>query len=115
MLPSVMTVHCFPSHRLTFLYLGGNRLTHVPSELGQLFSLSALILCGNQLQFLPKELTKLSNLQSLRLHDNQLQTLPQGLMKLTNLRELSLQNNPLVLRFIKEWPNTVPTLLKLRG
>ena len=110
-----MTVHCFPTHRLTFLYLGGNRLTHIPSELGQLSSLSALILCGNQLQFLPKELTKLSNLQSLRLHDNQLQTLPQGLMKLTNLRELSLRNNPLVLRFVKEWPNTVPTLLELSG
>ena len=108
-------MHCFTSHRLTFLYLGGNRLTHVPSELGQLSSLSALILCGNQLQFLPKELTKLSNLQSLRLHDNQLQTLPQGLMKLTNLRELSLRNNPLVLRFVKEWPNTVPTLLELSG
>ena len=97
------------------LYLGGNRLTHVPSELGQLSSLSTLILCGNQLRFLPKELTKLSNLQSLRLHDNQLQTLPQGLMKLTNLRELSLQNKPLVLRFVKEWPNTVPTLLELSG
>ena len=34
-------------------------------------------------------------------------------MKLTNLRELSLRNNPLVLRFIKEWPNTVPSLLEL--
>ena len=36
-------------------------------------------------------------------------------MKLTNLRELSLRNNPLVLRFVKEWPNTVPTLLELSG
>lgn len=36
-------------------------------------------------------------------------------MKLTNLRELSLRNNPLVLRFVREWPNTVPTLLELSG
>lgn len=71
-----------PSLSLEFLYLGGNRLQHVPPELGQLSSLSALVLCGNQIQFLPKELTNLSNLQSLRLHDNQLQILPQVCKKL---------------------------------
>ena len=103
---------CF---RLNYLYLGGNRLRVIPSELGQLSQLSALILCGNQLQTLPKALTNLSNLYSLRLHDNQLQTLPQDLVKLKNIRELSLRNNPLVLRFVREWPNSVPSLLELSG
>lgn len=36
-------------------------------------------------------------------------------MNLTNLRELSLRNNPLVLRFVREWPNNVPTLLEISG
>ena len=39
----------------------------------------------------------------------------QDLLNLTNLHELSLRNNPLVLRFVRDWPNTVPTLLELGG
>ena len=100
---------------MIYLYLGGNQLVHLPSELGQLSSLSALILSGNKLQTLPEELSHLANLRSLRLHDNQLQALPTNLIKLTNLKELSLRNNPLVMRFVKEWPNTVPSLLELSG
>ena len=83
--------------------------------MGQLSNLTALILCDNRLAYLPKQLTNLSNLQSLGLHNNQLQTLPQNLIRLTNLEELSLRNNPLVIRFVKEWPNNVPTLLELSG
>lgn len=67
------------------------------------------------MQSLPNSLTHLFNLHSLHLHDNQLQTLPKGLLKLTTLRELSLRNNPLVLRFVREWPSAVPTLLELSG
>ena len=104
----------FP-HRLTYLYLGGNRLRQVPPELGNLTKLTALILCGNQLQFLPRQLHRLTNLESLRLHDNQLQTLTPGIVRLKNLKELSLRNNPLVLRFIREWNDSVPTLLELSG
>ena len=101
--------------RLIYLYLGGNQLVCLPSELGELASLSSLTLSGNKLQTLPEELSHLANLESLRLHDNQLQALPTNLIKLTNLKELSLRNNPLVMRFIKEWPNTVPSLLELSG
>ena len=104
---------CFP--RLDYLYLGGNRLEQVPRELGELMSLTGLVLCDNRITHLPKQLTNLSNLKSLRLHDNQLQTLPQNLINLMRLEELSLRNNPLVIRFIKEWPDTVPTLLELAG
>ena len=101
------------SNRLEYLYLGGNRLCTVPKELGSLKQLAALILCDNQLYELPNELTDLSNLHSLRLHGNNLQTLPPNLVNLTNLRELSLRNNPLVMRFVKEWSNQVPSLLEL--
>ena len=97
------------------MYLGGNRLTQVPRELGDLPKLSSLSLCANQLQSLPHQLNRLTNLCSLHLHDNQLQTLPRDILKLNNLQELSLRNNPLVMRFVKEWPDTVPTLLELSG
>ncbi len=113
-------LHCymlclFLCYRLFYLYLGGNRLHHIPPEIGDLSKLSALVLCGNQLQFLPHQLNKLSNLRSLLLHDNQLQTLPPGTVQLSNLEELSLRNNPLVLRFVKEWYDAVPSLLELSG
>ena len=98
---------------MNILYLGGNQLQGIPSEISQLTNLSSLSLSDNQIQTLPKELNKLAKLQSLRLHGNQLQTLPQDLVKLTNLKELSVRNNPLVLRFIKEWPDTVPSLLDI--
>lgn len=101
--------------RLDYLYLGGNQLEELPVEMGQLSKLTALILCDNRLTYLPKQLTNLSNLQSLRLHDNELQTLPQNLIQLTNLEELSLRNNPLVIRFVKEWPDNIPTLLEMAG
>ncbi len=105
-----------PTHtiyRLEYLYLGGNRLQTVPKELGSLTLLSALILSDNQIYQLPNELALLTNLHSLRLHDNNLQTLPPNLVNLTNLQELSLRGNPLVMRFVKEWTNQVPSLLEI--
>ena len=104
---------CF--YRLEYLYLGGNKLRHVPRELGNLPRLSFLALGANHLQSLPRQLNRLSALRSLHLHDNQLQTLPRDVLQLSNLQELSLRNNPLVMRFVKEWPDTVPTLLELSG
>ena len=105
----------FSIFRLDYLYLGGNQLKELPIEMGQLTNLTALLLCDNKLTHLPKQLTQLYKLQSLRLHENQLQTLPQNLVQLTNLQELSLRNNPLVARFIKEWPDSVPSLLEIAG
>ncbi|KAL5494440.1 hypothetical protein EMCRGX_G015775 [Ephydatia muelleri] len=99
--------------RLQHLYLGGNQLATIPPELCKLLCLESLNLSDNRIVSLPKELTLMTKLVSLQLHKNQLQTLPQDLVRLTNLRELSLRDNPLVLRFIKEWPNTPPSLLEL--
>lgn len=84
-------------------------------EIGELLDLTALILCDNKLTYLPKQLTRLTKLCSLKLHQNQLQTLPQNLVQLTHLKDLSLRENPLVIRFIKEWPNHVPSLMEIAG
>ena len=102
-----------PPLRLSNLYLGGNRLQEVPPELGTLHKLSALVLCDNQLQSIPPQLAQLAHLTSLRLHNNQLQTLPKGLVQCVALRELSLRGNPLVYRFVREWADSVPSLLEL--
>ena len=115
--PLLPLLLCFlppsPLPRLTCLYLGGNKLKQVPPELGRLHKLSALVLCDNQLDSLPSQLTQLTNLRSLRLHDNQLQTLPKDLVQLTALQKLSLRGNPLVYRFVREWVDSVPSLLEL--
>jgi len=102
-------------HRLQLLYLGGNQLTEVPPELGQLSWLQGLSLSDNSITRLPRQLKQLTRLQSLSLHNNQLQLLPKEIIELTCLTELSLRGNPLVVRFIREMSNNVPTLLELSG
>ena len=106
---------CSLINRLEFLYLGGNQLTDIPAELGQLSRLQSLALSDNYITRLPRELKQLTHLRSLSLHNNQLQMLPKEIIELTNLSELSLRGNPLVMRFVREMPHNVPTLLELSG
>lgn len=83
--------------------------------MGQLSRLQSLTLSDNQITRLPWELKQLTHLRSLSLHNNQLQMLPKEIIELTNLTELSLRGNPLVVRFVREMPHNVPTLLELAG
>lgn len=94
--------------------MGGNRLTEVPAEIGQLYYLISLVLCDNQIQSIPPTLIHLRNLQSLSLHNNQISTLPPEIVRL-NLSELSLRNNPLVNKFVQDMTYEPPTLLELSG
>lgn len=87
-------------NRLEVLYLGGNCLSEIPAEVGQLHRLVGLNLSDNLLQSLPPTLSSLQRLQSLNLHNNNLQTLPPQIVSL-NLVELSLRKNPLVNRFVQ--------------
>ncbi len=75
--------------------LAGNELLSLPGELGQLVSLWKLNLRGNELTSLPGELAHLSSLGELDLSYNRLTSLPVELGKLTSLRELDLSYNRL--------------------
>ena len=81
--------------RVVRLNLRGNQLQALPSEIGQLSSLTSLSLRGNQLQALPPEIGQLSNLTELNLVENQLQALPPEIGQLSNLTELNLWGNQL--------------------
>ena len=95
------------------LYLGGNQLTSIPVEVGNLTELQALSLCENKLRTLPPSIALLRNLKSLGLHKNLLTALPPEIVKLRGLQELSLRNNPLVSRFVKDFTFECPSLLEL--
>ena len=100
---------------LQHLYLGGNRLAHVPEEIGSLTRLQSLALCDNQIVELPDAIASLTQLRSLQLHSNQLQTLPRGLLELDSITSLSLRKNPLVARFVREMVFSLPSLQELCG
>ena len=53
---------------LKVLYLGGNLLTELPSTICQLKKVRALILCQNRLRSLPNCICKLQSLECLQLH-----------------------------------------------
>ena len=65
--------------RIVKLYLGNNKLTSLPAEIGMLTGLERLDLDNNQLTSLPVEFGRLTGLMSLRYNNN----------------NLSLDNNPL--------------------
>lgn len=80
---------------LTTLLLSNNALSHLPGTLSQLKHLAMLTLDGNRLQQLPVELCELAGLQTLWLHENRLENVPDAVSRLTNLRHLLLHDNAL--------------------
>lgn len=74
--------------RLRVLSMGNNRLTEVPSTLGELKVLQALVLCDNMLESLPSSIANLTNLKTLSLHKNRLRTLPTEIITLKCLTEV---------------------------
>jgi hypothetical protein len=81
---------------LTHLYLNNNQLTGaIPAQLGNLSSLQYLYLHYNQLNgSIPGENNNLSNLRSLKLNNNQFTgSIPPGLGDINQLRTLNLNNN----------------------
>ena len=77
------------------LYLRWNELTSIPSQIGQLSSLTFLDLGDNNLVSLPDEIYQLTNLTWLNVGGNNLESISEEIGKLTNLLELHLFDNQL--------------------
>ena len=78
---------------LTNLRVNHNRLTVLPPEIGQLSGLTVLVLNLNQLTSLPPEIGRLTRLTGLYVGGAQLTSLPPEIDRLTSLTELSLDGN----------------------
>lgn len=81
--------------KLQVLYLGGNQLTEIPMEIGYLTQLKIFVLCENMLETLPSTVSNLKQLKSLLLHRNRITALPVELIKLRNLMEVNELNRSL--------------------
>jgi Leucine-rich repeat (LRR) protein len=80
---------------LTRLHIGGNQLTELPPEIGNMTSLRDLALYRNQLTELPPEIGNLTSLRDLHLEYNQLTELPSQIGDLAGLESLRVGNNQL--------------------
>lgn len=83
--------------RLQQLTLGGNRISHLPEEIGMLQSLVQLDLHSNSLVQLPASLGRLHALRVLNVARNQLCALPATVGDLTDLRALQVDQNRLTM------------------
>ncbi|WP_149086364.1 leucine-rich repeat-containing protein kinase family protein [Pseudomonas prosekii] len=80
---------------LRWLILTDNRISELPSELGQRLHLQKLMLAGNRLQQLPESLRDCHQLELIRIAANQLGELPEWLLTLPALSWLAYAGNPL--------------------
>ena len=103
----VLTVsnEVFGMNHLTSLHMANNRISHLPSCVGNLRSLEFLDLSNNVLEDLPKEIGDLLNLRELHLRHNQLRELPFEVGRLFQLSKLSIEGNP----FNQEYPSAHPS------
>lgn len=99
----------FSKLNLVICKLHNNRLTKLPSKLGNLTSLQSLILFSNQLTRLPSQIGELTNLWYLNLSDNQLTELPLQIGNCSSLQELDLSKNQL-----QTIPHQIGKLTKLK-
>ena len=80
---------------LKTLNLSGNRITQLPPQIGQLTKLETLILNGNHISDLPDTVANLKNLKELNLSGNRIQRFPLALTKLRKLDVIDLSSNNL--------------------
>lgn len=79
---------------LRWLILTDNRISQLPSELGERPLLQKLMLAGNELTHLPESLANCHNLELLRIASNRFTRLPQWLLTLPSLTWLAYAGNP---------------------
>ena len=79
---------------LRWLILTNNKITEMPSSIGNCRRMQKLMLAGNRLTNLPQELSKCKNLGLLRISANLLTALPQWLLSMPKLSWLAFSGNP---------------------
>lgn len=79
---------------LRWLILTDNRISQLPSELGERPLLQKLMLAGNQLAQLPQSLANCKHLELIRIASNRLTRLPEWLLALPSLTWLAYAGNP---------------------
>jgi hypothetical protein len=79
---------------LRWLILTDNRISQLPSELGERPLLQKLMLAGNHLEHLPPSLAQCKNLELIRIASNRLTRLPDWLLTLPSLTWLAYAGNP---------------------
>ena len=67
------------------LELNNNKLSSLPTEIGNLVNLQELYLRGNQLSSMPAEIGNLVNLKELYLFNNQLSSIPEEILKIKTI------------------------------
>src|SRR5437868_6221147 len=77
------------------LYCGANKLTEIPTQIGNCVQLINIDFSNNELKVIPSELGKLVNLTKLRLDGNKLKNVPNQLGNLSKLEFLKLDRNEL--------------------
>ena len=95
---------------VTFLDLGGNKLTSLPASLGTLKNLRTLYLDGNRFERIPDVVFKLPRLETLYLVDNAIATVDPGINQLNTVREIDLSENHLT-----TLPESLTGLTQLRS
>lgn len=91
----VLATPLFKYDFLCELYIASNKITQLPTAIGQLRHLKLLDASNNQLTQLPVELGMCVYLKNLLLFDNNIQTLPVELGSLYQLEMLGIEGNPL--------------------
>lgn len=81
--------------QVTGLILGGNALTYIPAQIGNLKNIDYLHLSNNKLQILPKTIANLQNLLILELGSNNFQNFPKAVCQITSLQRLNVSFNHL--------------------
>ncbi|XP_029050098.1 leucine-rich repeat protein SHOC-2-like isoform X1 [Osmia bicornis bicornis] len=98
---------------VTNIYLYGNMIKEIPSELCQMNQLTVLDLSSNKLEKLPSCIGCLINLKSLLLNENFIDRLPTEMNKMHNLEILSIAGNKFVV--LPEWIGSLPKLKELNA
>jgi len=100
----------FKQKHIKQLFLNGNRLSKISSDIELLTKLETLDISDNELKYFPLEILRLSNLKRLDIGNNNIKNLPKEIKNFKKIKILNLTNN-----LIEEIPEELNNLTKLKS